>query len=456
MQTKGTSPNGAPGSLRYPGDDDFDRWCTSWNARVRHQPEAAIGATNADEVAAAVAYAVANDKRVRMQATGHGAQRPATDGVLINTTPMRRVTVDPDTRTANVQAGTKWVDVVAAAHDHGLAPLCGSSTDIGAVGFCLGGGTGWLVRPYGLAADTMAAAQIVTADGRLRWVDDDHEPDLFWALHGGGPNLGAVTELRIGLMPVSEVYGGNLVWPVEHAGAVLRAWRDWLPTVPTELTSVVGILHAPDAPFVPEPLRGKSIVRIMVCHAGDPELGARLVAPLRRVNGFIMDQFGSMPFTRIDDLSQDPVDPLPHSLWSAIFTDLTDATIEHLARIAPRDAEPYAILELRHIGGGVRPPADRAGLAHWSGNFLCYTISITPEPAAISAADEMAARFDSLFAGASTGLAPLNFLGERQPVGQAYTDAHLARLNEIKRAYDPDGVFGGDRMVPGWARSAQP
>jgi FAD/FMN-containing dehydrogenase len=453
MPTNTTNSGDVPG-LRYPSDSDFDPLCTSWNARIRHRPDAAVGATTAEDVAAAVRFAAANKMRVRMQATGHGALRPSTDGVLINTAQMRRVAVDPHTRTATVQAGTKWIEVVPAAYDHGLAPLCGSSTDIGAVGFCLGGGTGWLVRPYGLAADTVAAAQIVTADGRLRWVDHEHEPDLFWALCGGGPNLGAVTELRIALMPVSEVYGGNLVWPVEHTGTVLRAWRDWLPSVPTELTSAFGILHAPDAPFVPEPLRGKSIVRIMLCHTGDPDLGAQLVAPLRRVNGCIMDQVGPMPFTRIDELNQDPVDPLPHSLWSTMFTDLTDATIDHLTGIAPRDAEPYTILELRHIGGGVRPPADRAGLAHWTGNFLFYTISVTPEPAAVSAADEMGARFESLFAGASTGLAPLNFLGERQHVGQAFTDAHLARLKEIKRRYDPDGVFGGDRMLPGWSTSA--
>src|SRR5262249_297100 len=154
--------------------------------------------------------------------------------------------------------------------------------------------------------DAIQAAQMVTADGNVRWVDAEREPDLFWALRGGGPNFGIATELQIRLAPTSEVYGGAMIWPVEQSAAVLPVWRDWLRRAPPGLRSTRRILPAPDAPLVPEPMRGKSFIALMMCYVGDPDTGAALTEPLRRIDGMLMDQVGTRPFTTIDEISQDP------------------------------------------------------------------------------------------------------------------------------------------------------
>jgi FAD/FMN-containing dehydrogenase len=434
-----------PDKLARPGTTAYDEMCASWNVRIAHHPDAVYAASSADEIAAAVTFATENGMPVRVQNTGHGAEAVCADGMLIRTGGLRGVSVDPEAGTANVRAGSKWIDVINAAYAYGLAPICGSSSDVGAVGFSLGGGAGWLARPYGLACDAIEAAQIVTADGNLRWVDAEHEPDLFWALQGGGPNFGIATELKIKLTPHADVYGGAMVWPVEQAAAVLPVWRDWIRGLPNEMTTTATILHAPDAPFVPEPMRGKSFVTLMMLFAGAPETGAALVEPLRRIDGLLMDQVGPRPFTTVDQVSQDPVDPLPHVLWSTMLRDVTDASIDDFVSISPRGAEPYTIMEIRHVGDGVRPAPDRQGLAHWSGDFLLMTITVTPMPEALAAAKSMAEGFDRRFADTSSGLVPLNFVAEPSDVGRAYTAEHMKRLLAIKTSYDPGNVFGGDK-----------
>ena len=421
--------------------------CAPWNARIHHQPDAVVAATSPDEVAAAVRYAADNGMRVRVQATGHGANAACEDGLLLATAEMRDVTIDPATGVATIGSGAKWKDVVAAAYGAGLAPPCGTSSDVGSVGFTIGGGANWFLRKYGLACDLMQGAQIVTTDGQVRWVNAESEPDLFWALRGGGPNFGVVTATQVQLMPHAQVYAGHFVWPVERFGDVVTAWRDWVVTTPREVTSNAAVLHAPDAPFVPEPMRGKSFVSVMVCYAGDEAAGTKLTEPLRAVEGMIQDEVGPMPFLRVDEVSQDPVDPLPHSIWATMTAGLDDATIASLTEISPRDAQPYTVLEIRHFGDGVQPDPDRLGLAHWSGDFLIEAISVTPTPDAYAAAAAMSDRLDVTFGPASTGMIPLNFVNSAADVDRAFTPEHMARLLSVKSAYDPANMFGGDKPI---------
>ncbi len=421
--------------------------CASWNARVEHHPDAVALPASPEEVAAAVRYAAAHDMPVRVQMTGHGATEAVSGGMLISTVALTGVSIDPGAGSAEIHAGAKWKDVVEAAYGVGFAAPCGTSSDVGSLGFTLGGGTNWFARKYGLASDMMTAAQIVTADGRLRWVDAEHEPDLFWALRGGGPNFGVVTAIRIKLLPHPRVYAGHLMWPVDRFADVVTAWRDWVRTAPVEITSTAAVLHTPNEPSVPEPMRGRSFVAVMACYAGDPDAGAGVVAPLRDVPGRVLDEIATMPFLQIDNVSQDPVDPLPHSIWCTMLRDLDDATIAKMAAIAPRGTLPYLLMEIRHVGGGVRPPADRLGLAHWSGDFLVDTVSFTPDRHAFAAATAMADRLDAEFADVSTGMTPLNFVSGQQRVARAFTPAHLDRLRRIKDVYDPDRLFGGDRSI---------
>ena len=439
-----------PGAhLHLPAEPGYERRVASWNRLVRHAPALVVAAQNADQVAATVRTAGALGKSVRVQATGHGALAAATGGMLIDTSALNRATVDPAAATATFGAGARWRDVLAAAAPYGLAPLSGSTSALGAVGFCLGGGAGWLVRRYGLAADSVVSAEIVTADGRRRVADGDTKPDLFWAIRGGGPNFGVVTELTVRLVPVAEVYAGGLYWPVSQVRPVLEAFRELTRGAPAELTAGFDVLHLPPDPAIPEPMRGNSYVRVILCGVGDPDMTDRWLAPLRRIPGLLLDGVRTMPYRTIDTVSMDPVDPMPVECWTGLLGELSDATIEEIVQRSSRETSPYLALQLRHIGDGHRPEPDRDGLAHWSGEFMMHTVSVTGTPEARAGARRFADDLASALDGQLTGYVPLNFFGAHDRIESAFRPAHLDRLRAIKTGYDPGNVFGGDRALVG-------
>ncbi|MFI6604291.1 FAD-binding oxidoreductase [Nonomuraea sp. NPDC050536] len=426
--------------LLRPGDEGYDALCPAWNLAVTHRPAYVVAAESSEHIARAVAWAARNGVRVRVQATGHGALRPAGDELLILTDRLTGVSVDPETATALIQPGTRWKQVAEAAAPYGLAPLCGTSSSVGAVGFSLGGGLSWLSRKHGLASDAIVKAQLVTAGGELRWIDDRTAPDLMWALRGGGPNFGVVTALRVRLVPAAEVYGGALYWPVEQIRNVLTGYREWLEGVPVEVTSLAGVLHVPDNPAMPEHLRGRSFARVCLVHCGP---GAPDLDRLRAIPGLVDDTTGPMPFTRIDEITQDPRDPLPISINAEVLTELSDGVIDHLASIAPRGAEPYLMLMVRHVGGGDHADSRASGSAYWSGEFVVATISI-------GAGQEIRDFGKRLAAGlgpAANGRVPFNFVGEPGEMCRVFTAEHERRLAELKRRHDPAAMFGGDRPI---------
>ncbi|NJC73927.1 FAD-binding oxidoreductase [Planosporangium thailandense] len=260
------------GPVYVPGDDGFDAEIAAWNLATAHRPLVAVGAADAADVAAAVGWAAERGLPVAVQATGHGAVAAAIGGVLVNTSRLDEVTVDPATRTARVGAGVKWARVIEAAAPYGLAPLSGSSSDVGAVGYTVGGGLGLLARRYGYAADHVRGLRIVTADGQLRDVDADEHPDLFWAVRGGKGNFGIVTSIEIDLVPVATLYAGGIFYPGAVAADVLHAYRAWTSSLPDETTTSVAILRLPPLPELPEPLRGQTVVHLRFIHAGDADV----------------------------------------------------------------------------------------------------------------------------------------------------------------------------------------
>ncbi|MFI9552418.1 FAD-binding oxidoreductase [Nonomuraea endophytica] len=415
-----------------------------WNLAVTHEPSFTVLAESPEHIRDAVRYAAAHDLRVRAQSTGHGALRPATAGdLLIVTSQLTGVEINLADGTATVGAGATWKDVIAAALPHGLVPLTGSSTGVGVVGNSLGGGLGFLSREYGLACDAITAAQIVTGDGNLRWLNDSSEPDLMWALRGGGPNLGVVTALRIKLLREPRIYGGGLFWPVELTRQVLTAYREWTADLPASLTSAAGTLHLPDAPFVPEPMRGRSYVRVCLCATGSD--AEELVAPMRAVPGLVADLAGPLPFTEIDAVTRDPVDPLPYTMRGEMVTELSDAVIDYLVEVAPRGAEPYVFILVRHVAG--LPHADDAGLGYWQGDFAVGALSLVPDERAAAEVAAFGDRFSAALADSATGFVPLNFMGVPEQAARAFTRGHLRRLAEVKQRHDPAGMFGGDRAI---------
>lgn len=434
-----------PHGLWRPDHAAYADLCRSWNLAVTHRPDYVLAAESAVQVQQAVRFAASRRLPVRVQSAGHGALVPASGGLLIVTSGLNEVLIDPDTSSAVVGAGVKWRAVMDAAHPNGLAPLVGSSSDVGAVGFSLGGGLSFLSRKYGLAADAIVDAQVVTADGDLRWVDDEHDPDLMWALRGGGPNFGVVTALRTRLFPLAQIYAGQLLWPIDATREVLYGYRRWLEQVPQEVTSAVGMLHLPDAPFVPEPMRGQSFARICLCHSG-PDFSRidQLLRPLRGIPGLLADLTALIPFTRADEITQDPVDPLPYTLRSEMLAELSDSVIDHLVEIAPRGAEPYILVLARHVAG---LPASTSGLAYTNGAFALEAISVVPDEGAMDAARAFGERLSAGVASAATGSVPFNFMTGPDQVPLAYSDEHAERLAQLKKRYDPTGMFGGDRAL---------
>ena len=380
-----------------------------------------------------------------MQATGHGFSRPATDGVLLVTSRLTDVQIDRRTLTARVACGAKWGAVLGAAQEHGLAPLLGSTTDVGAVGYTLGGGMGWLGRRYGLASDSARSFDIVLADGREVRASAFENDELFWALRGGGGCFGVVTSMTIELYPVGTVYAGNLLYPIEMAAEVIGRYRDWVVGMDDQLTSSVAIMNFPPLDEVPEPLRGRSFVIVRGCWCGDLVAGEALIDEWRSWHTPTIDMFGAMPFTMADTISSDPVDPMPAMVTTEWFDTLPDEAIDVLvAAGTPRDCQPPLLtgLELRHAGGAIRAKAARvANCRGRSGEFLLQMVGIVFGPEQGDALAAYVATVREALAPMVSGAAYHNFLeGEEKHSRSvtAFTDGDLARLRAVKAAVDGD------------------
>ncbi|HEY2442337.1 MAG TPA: FAD-binding oxidoreductase, partial [Streptosporangiaceae bacterium] len=286
------------GPVLAPHDDGYDQERAGWQTARQHRPELVVGAPVPADVQAAVTYSGDHGLPVAVQGTGHASAAVAAEGgVLITTARMSAARVDADAGTAWVAAGTRWDQVIHKASAAGLAPLAGSAPHVGAVGYTLGGGLALLSRTFGYAADHVRALDVVTADGRLRHVTRDCEPDLFWALRGARDNFGVVTAMEIDLVPVTTLYGGALVFPLEKAADVFGTYLQWAATVPETMNSSIALICLPDAPAIPEPLRGRRTIHIRIaCAADDPAAGERLVAPLRAI-GPISGTLGTLAYT---------------------------------------------------------------------------------------------------------------------------------------------------------------
>ena len=299
------------GAVILPNSDRYAAARQAWNLTVDQHPALIVTATCAADVAAAVRYARNNELRVAVQATGHGVRRPADGALLILTGQMNGVEVDPVSETAWIECGAQWKVVLAAAQPFGLAPLLGSSPGVGAVGYTLGGGMGWLARKYGMAADSVRYFEVITPEGSIVRASQSENPELFWALRGGGGSFGIVVGMEIELYPVSTVYGGNLIYPVAAAGQVLRRFRTWITEMPEEMTASVVLMNFPPIPQVPEPLRGQSFVMVRGCYTGDMATGEALVNFWREWQAPLIDDFKVMPFSQVGTISNDPVGPMP-------------------------------------------------------------------------------------------------------------------------------------------------
>src|SRR3954453_21476409 len=296
------------GALAPPGDDAYDAARQVFNLAVDQRPAAVAFPADANEVADVVRWARSQGLRIAGQSTGHNAGPLGSleHTVLIRTSALGGVEIDPTREIARAGAGVVWEDVVNAAAPHGLIALHGSAPTVGITGYSLGGGMGWLARSHGLQANSVTAIELVTADGELVRCDKDSDPELFWALRGGGGNFGIVTALEFKLYPLREIYAGFMVWDWSQAGEVLRVWSEWAVSAPDHVTTSFRILHMPPLEEIPAALRGRSIVMIDGAVQGD----AAGIEPLRALKPEI-DTFATVPAASLVRLHQDPERPMP-------------------------------------------------------------------------------------------------------------------------------------------------
>lgn len=431
------------GRLALPADPDWDQARAAWNLAADQSPAAVAFAESADDVAAVVRFAAANDLRVAAQGSGHGAMPlPPLEGtILLKTERMRGIEIDPRARTARVEAGVLSLELAEAAGEHGLSSLPGSSPDVGVVGYTVGGGLSWLGRQHGFACNNVEAIELVTAGGERRTVDAGSGEDLFWALRGGGGGYAVVTALRLALLPIADLYAGALIFPAELGAAAFRAYRDWAAGVGDEVTSIARLLRPPPIPDVPEPLRGRPLITIDAACIGGREAGEAAIAPLREIGEAIVDTFDQIPAAGLCRIHMDPEQPVPGLGHHAPIAALPDEAIEAFVANGPGPETGSSLLlaELRQLGGALARPASGAGaLERLDCPFVMSAIGALMAP---DAAERVPADLDRIAAAMepwTAGGGYLNFAERPCDVDAILPAETCARLAEVKRRWDPD------------------
>ena len=438
------------GEVIEPGGDGWEAATQAFNTALTQEP--ALVAIPADEqdVVTIVDFARENGMQVAPQRTGHNAGPLGLldDVILVKTEALKGVEIDVERRVARVRSGSKWEDVIPAASELGLAALHGSTADVSVAGYALGGGVGWYARKHGLATNSVVAIELVTADGRLRRVDREHDPELFWALRGGGGNFGLVTAIEVQLYPMAEVYAGAFFFPWERSSEVLHAWHEWTATVPEEVTSVGRILQFPPLPELPEHLRGKKFALVEAVVIGDEAFGAEITAPIRAL-GPAMDTFAMVAPAGIAELHMDPPHPVPYTGEGLMLRELDAAAIdEFVAAAGPDSGSPLLSAEIRHVGGAMaRSGADHGALATLDASFLTFAVGMVLDDESYAANRAQLARIAEGFAPYDTGRRYLNFSEDRTDPDRFFISETHARLRAVKGEVDPWNVFRANHPI---------
>lgn len=444
----GALSNQVSGPVSTPASDRYDSERTGLQQLGRHRPSLVVGATGTEDVRAAVAAAGDHRLPAAVQASGHGTGLPLDGGVLIATGRLAGVRVDPARRTAWVGAGARWADVVRAAAEYGLAPLSGSAPGVGAVPYTLGGGVGLMARRYGFAADRVRSLELVTVDGRVRRVDAEHDPALFWALRGGGGSFGVVTGMEIGLVPVRRIYGGSLFF--DAGSDILHAWHEWTRDAPEDLTSGMTVLVLPDVPGVPEDLRGRHTAQVAVAWTGPVGRGPDAVAPLRKAAPVLMDTMRELPYAESGTVYAEPDRPHGYRSRNMLLSDLDPAAAAELLRRTGPALPFMAVVGLRHLGGALaRGPKAPNAVGHRDAAYMLNVLTVAEDD---DTADMASLRSGaaSLFTGHTLGRS-LNFsFGPLAPeeVREAFTPADFDRLARVKADVDPGDLVRANHPIP--------
>ena len=427
------------GTVAVPGDKAYDALVSPWNLAVPVRPAAVLAAFDAQDVVDAVQFAARHGLRVTPQATGHGPIAALTTELLVTTKELDEVTLHPEEGWARVGAGVKWLAVVEAAAPYGLAPLSGSITDVGIVGYTTGGGLGPMARTHGLAIDKVRAIEVVTGDGVLRRVTPTEHPELFFALRGGKGMLGIITAIEFDLVQQPRFYGGSTWFDGADAPAVIEAWRAWSDELPEEGTTSFALFQLPDMEGVPPMLAGRLTLSVRFVWTGSAEDGERWFAAMRAAAPVILDDVADKPYAAIDSVHTDPLDPTPAFEAADVLTDFpAEAAEALLALTGPGVASPQILVEVRQLGGAyARPGEHPSAFASRAAAYSLLLVGISEIP---GVEDHSAAVLEAMAPWVGGHRLP-NFTFTPEEYVEAYDEVTLARLRRARRTYDPDGVL---------------
>jgi FAD/FMN-containing dehydrogenase len=447
-------PGSFRGELIQPEDPTYDEHRKVWNGSIDRSPALIARCASAEQVVDAVELARDSGLPTAVRAGGHSFPGLSTcdDGIVIDLRRMKAIDVDPEGRTARVEAGVLLGDLDEATQKHGLAVPAGIVTHTGVAGLTLGGGIGWLHRKYGLTIDQLISATMVTATGEVVRASETENSELFWGLRGGGGNFGVVTEFDFKLNPLGPtVLAGPIFWLMEDSPDVLRFYRDWIAEAPDELMTIAMHRKAPAVDFVPPELHGRLIVGVVCCWAGDLEAGEKVIRPLREFGSSVLDLCEPKPFVE----HQAMLDPsFPHGRWyymrscdvAELTNEVIDITVEHSMRIR----SPLTSFPIWQLGGAIRQVGtdETAFNARGAGHTFNITIA-TEDSEGFEEERQWARDFWSALKPFHESVY-VNFLMEEgeDRIREAYGAAKYERLQALKRDYDPDNLFRLNQNIP--------
>ena len=439
------------GRLVTPDQPEYAGARLGWIVNVDQQPAAVLEVAHVGDIVTAVRWARDHGVAVSVQPGGHAARTTVNGTLLLRTGALGGLEVDRARGTVSVGAGVKWGELCAALDGTGLMALAGSNPDPTVVGLVLGGGVSWFTRAQGFTANSVVSFDVVNACGELEHVTRASDPELFWALRGGGGDFGIVVRMELALFAAPELVGGQLLWSVEHAPAVLRAFRDLALVAPRELTLWAHVMHFPPLPELPEPLRGRSFVTVAATYLGSPQLANALLWSLRDAAPVEMDLMRPLQPSELGSVAQEPVDPMPAMEHSMLLTSLDDEAIDALlAVVGDATRTPLMMTQIRGLGGAFADDSPAGGAVRpVTEPFQLMSIGVPAVPELAAAIPHAFAALDGALGRLASGHRMPNFTGAGQADAAGYDAARLDRLRAIKRDRDPEGVIRSNKPVLG-------
>lgn len=442
------------GELLQPGDSGYDDTRAIWNAMIDRKPALIARCKTVPDVVSAVNFAREHDLLTAIRGAGHNIAGNAVceNGLMIDLSGMKGVTVDPDSRIAHVEPGATLGDLDQATQEFGLAVPVGINSTTGVAGLTLGGGFGWLTRLYGMTVDNLVAADVVTADGQLLHASEKENPDLFWATRGGGGNFGVVVNFDFKAYPVGpDVYSGLVVYSLDEAESILRKYREQISTLSNETNVWIVLRKAPPLPFLPEAVHGKEILVLACFHAGDPKEGEKAIEPFRKFGNVLGEHLGVQPFCDWQTAFDPLLTPGARNYWkSHNFETIEDEVIELAIKYASNLPSDECEIFFGQLGGqAAKKDPGATAYPHRNANFVLNVHGRWREDSDDEKCIAWARDFYRETLPFATGGVYVNFLtrDETERVKAAYGE-NYDRLLETKRKYDPDNLFRMNWNIP--------